>query len=147
MTKPDPRRIDELLLRHAAGSLDAGLSLLVETYLDISPAGRRLHAQFEAIGGLLLDAIEPVDADPSALHMSGLNDLFHDSARHVDRYRKTYSDIAAAYVAGIGYGVIGRVCHRDFNDYIAIFLTEIYIFTRCHNNKTGRGHYCSFVED
>jgi len=67
MTKPDPRRIDELLLRHAAGSLDAGLSLLVETYLDISPAGRRLHAQFEAIGGLLLDAIEPVDADPSAL--------------------------------------------------------------------------------
>lgn len=67
MIKPHPRRIDDLLLRHAAGALDAGQSLLVETYLDLSPAERRLHAQFEAIGGLLLDAIEPSPADPSAL--------------------------------------------------------------------------------
>ena len=64
MTKPNlPHRIDELLLRHASGALDAGLSLLVETYLDISAAARRLHAQFEAIGGLLLDDIEPADVD------------------------------------------------------------------------------------
>lgn len=67
MTKPASPQIDELLLRHAAGALDAGFSLLVETHLDMSCAARRRHAQFEALGGALLDAIEPVDVDPSAL--------------------------------------------------------------------------------
>ncbi len=67
MTTPDLRRIDDLLLLHAAGALDAGQSLLVETYLDLSPAERRLHAQLEGIGGLLLDEIESPPADPSAL--------------------------------------------------------------------------------
>jgi putative transcriptional regulator len=59
---------EDLLLRHASGELDAGFSLLVETHLSMSVASRRLHAQFEALGGLLLDDIAPADVDPAALN-------------------------------------------------------------------------------
>jgi putative transcriptional regulator len=59
---------EELLLRHAAGDLDAGFSLLVETHLDMSAAARRLHAQFETLGGALLDDLAPADVDPAALN-------------------------------------------------------------------------------
>jgi putative transcriptional regulator len=58
---------EDLLLRHAAGELDAGFSLLIETHLAISADSRRLHAHFEALGGVLLDDIAPADVDPSAL--------------------------------------------------------------------------------
>jgi putative transcriptional regulator len=68
MTTSPSLPIDKLLLRHAAGALDAGFSLLVETHLDMSAASRRLHAQFEALGGSLLDEIEPADVDPAALN-------------------------------------------------------------------------------
>lgn len=59
---------DDLLLRHAAGALDAGFSLLVETHLAISSGARRIHAQFEALGGALLDDMAPADVDPAALN-------------------------------------------------------------------------------
>jgi putative transcriptional regulator len=59
---------EDLLLRHAAGELDAGFSLLIETHLVMSAPSRRLHAQFEAIGGALLDQIAPADVDPDALN-------------------------------------------------------------------------------
>ena len=59
---------EELLLRHAAGVLDAGFSLLVETHLAMSSVARALHAQFEALGGALLDDLAPVDVDPAALN-------------------------------------------------------------------------------
>jgi putative transcriptional regulator len=58
----------DLLLRHAAGHLDAGFSLLVETHLALSPASRRLHGQFEALGGALLEEMTPADVDPAALN-------------------------------------------------------------------------------
>lgn len=57
----------DLLLRHAAGQLDAGFSLLIETHLALSEESRHLHAQFEALGGVLLDEITPADVDPAAL--------------------------------------------------------------------------------
>ena len=67
---------EDLLLRHAAGELDAGFSLLVETHLAMSADSRRLHAQFEALGGALLDDIAPADVDPAALNraLSAIDD-------------------------------------------------------------------------
>lgn len=59
---------EDLLLRHAAGELDAGLSLLIETHLALSAPARRMHGQFEALGGALLDAMSPADVDPAALN-------------------------------------------------------------------------------
>ncbi|PPD44074.1 MAG: transcriptional regulator [Methylocystis sp.] len=63
-----PTSPDDLLFRHAAGALDPGFSLLVETHLEMSPAARDIHAQFEALGGMLLDELEPAQVDPSALN-------------------------------------------------------------------------------
>lgn len=60
----------DLLLRHAAGQLDAGFSLLVETHLALSAESRRLHAQFESLGGVFLDEIAPADVDPAALNLA-----------------------------------------------------------------------------
>jgi putative transcriptional regulator len=63
-----PRPDDETLLRHAAGRLDAGFSLVIETHLALSPETRKIFAQFEAIGGLLLEERAPAPAEPSALN-------------------------------------------------------------------------------
>lgn len=68
MTTSPSRPVDALILRHAAGELDAAFSLLVETHLDMSPVSRRVRAQFEALGGSLLNEIEPADVDPDALN-------------------------------------------------------------------------------
>jgi putative transcriptional regulator len=68
MTTSPSHSVDDLILRHAAGALDAAFALLVETHLDMSPAARRLSAQFESLGGALLDEIAPADVDPDALN-------------------------------------------------------------------------------
>jgi putative transcriptional regulator len=67
---------EDLLLRHAAGELDASFSLLIETHLVMSAPSRHLLAQFEALGGALLDDIAPADVDPAALNraLSALDD-------------------------------------------------------------------------
>jgi putative transcriptional regulator len=59
---------DDLLLRHAAGRLDAGFSLLMDTHLALSAEARTLYAQYEALGGVILDEITPADVDPAALN-------------------------------------------------------------------------------
>lgn len=64
LSRPD----DETLLRHAAGRLDAGLALVVDTHLSLSPETREIYAQFEAVGGLLLDESAPAPVEPSALN-------------------------------------------------------------------------------
>ncbi|MFG1375792.1 cupin domain-containing protein [Xanthobacter autotrophicus] len=50
---------DETLLRFAAGTLPAGPALLVEIHLQGCPACRTAVRSFEAVGGALLDAVEP----------------------------------------------------------------------------------------
>ena len=67
MTKSLPHSFDDILLRHAAGALDAGFSLLVETHLEMCPAAREVHAQFEALGGVLLEEIAPAEVESAAL--------------------------------------------------------------------------------
>lgn len=64
LSRPD----DETLLRHAAGRLDAGFSLVVATHLALSPETREIFARFEAIGGLLLEESPPALVAPSALN-------------------------------------------------------------------------------
>jgi len=68
MTKSLPNSVDDILLSHAAGALDAGFALLVETHLEMSPSAREVHAQFEALGGALLEEIAPAEVDAAALN-------------------------------------------------------------------------------
>ncbi len=71
MTQPHPsprHHFDEaLLLDYAAGSLSEGLSVLVATHLALCPACRATVADAEAIGGALLDSLEPEALAPDAL--------------------------------------------------------------------------------
>jgi len=51
--------IDDLLLAHAAGRLPEPVGLLVASHLTLAPQSRRAYARYEAVGGALLDEIEP----------------------------------------------------------------------------------------
>lgn len=62
---------DELLLDHAAGSLPEPVALLVATHLALCPACRENETSLEAIGGAMLDEIEP-----EAIEGGGLDALF-----------------------------------------------------------------------
>ncbi|MDR6213199.1 ChrR family anti-sigma-E factor [Paracidovorax wautersii] len=58
---------DALLLAHAAGSLPAGAAIVVESHLEACPTCcDRLHV-LQAVGGALLEDIEPVALQPDAL--------------------------------------------------------------------------------
>lgn len=58
---------DALLLAHAAGNLPAGAAIVVESHLETCPACcERLHS-LQAVGGVLLDDIAPVEMLPDAL--------------------------------------------------------------------------------
>lgn len=59
--------VEELLLGYASGALPEAISVLVATQLALRPDLRRTVAEFEDIGGLLLDEIEPVPLTASAL--------------------------------------------------------------------------------
>ncbi len=58
---------DEVLLAYASGSLDEAMSLVVATHLTLSPHGRAKVAEFEALGGALIDEIEPAALSEDAL--------------------------------------------------------------------------------
>jgi putative transcriptional regulator len=62
---------DELLLDHATGSSPEPVALLVATHLALCPACREHEAELEAVGGALLDEIEP-----EAVEGGGLDALF-----------------------------------------------------------------------
>jgi putative transcriptional regulator len=62
---------DELLLDHAAGSLPEPVALLVATHLALCPSCREHETSLEAIGGALLDEIEP-----EPIEGGGLDALF-----------------------------------------------------------------------
>ncbi len=71
MSDPSARprhHFDEaLLLDFAAGSLPETLSILVATHLSLCPACRVKVADAEAVGGALLEALEPEALAPDAL--------------------------------------------------------------------------------
>jgi len=51
---------DEFLLDHASGAASAPVGLLVASHLTLSPQARRSYRRFEALGGALLERVEPV---------------------------------------------------------------------------------------
>lgn len=58
---------DELLLAYASGGLDEGMSLVVATHLTLSPESRARVSDYEALGGALIEEIEPVEVSGGAL--------------------------------------------------------------------------------
>ena len=62
MTAPD-----ELLLAYASGGLDEAMSLVVATHLTLSPESRARVADYEALGGALIEEIEPAEVSGGAL--------------------------------------------------------------------------------
>lgn len=58
---------DELLLDNAAGSAPAPVALMAATHLSLCPICRKHHGRLEAIGGGLLERIQPAQMAPDAL--------------------------------------------------------------------------------
>ena len=52
--------IDALLAAYVAGTLTPPVAALVEAHLELRPESRRFVAALEALGGMLLDAVEPL---------------------------------------------------------------------------------------
>lgn len=65
------RNCEELLLDYAAGTLDQAHTLIVATYLTLSPAARRYVADCETLGGALMEHI----CDPVAVSEACLEQL------------------------------------------------------------------------
>jgi putative transcriptional regulator len=51
--------VDELLIAHAAGKLPEPVALAVATHLALNPAARARYRRYEALGGMLLDELQP----------------------------------------------------------------------------------------
>jgi len=58
---------DEILLDHARGAASAPVRLIVEAHVALDPAARRRHRCLEAVGGAMLETIEPVATATDAL--------------------------------------------------------------------------------
>lgn len=58
---------EEFLLDHASGAASAPISLLVASHLTLNPGARRNYRRFEALGGVMLDRIEPAGIEADAL--------------------------------------------------------------------------------
>lgn len=59
---------DETLMRYAAGTLAAGPAIVVEAHLAGCPACRARVATYEAVGGALLEEIEPTQLSETAFN-------------------------------------------------------------------------------
>lgn len=62
-----PAISDEFLIDHASGAASAPVSLLVASHLTLNPEARRSYRRFEALGGVMLDRLEPASLDPASL--------------------------------------------------------------------------------
>ena len=67
MTAPKHHPSEDLILDFARGALEAGRAMVVETHLDACPACRGAVRFAEAVGGALIDEIEPAQLAPDAL--------------------------------------------------------------------------------
>ncbi|MCW2238275.1 ChrR family anti-sigma-E factor [Azospirillum canadense] len=67
MTVPTHHPGDTLLIDYAGGALDEAVSLAVATHLALCPCCRLNVAEMEAVGGALLEEIEPEAVDPTSL--------------------------------------------------------------------------------
>lgn len=58
---------EEVLVSRAAGRLSRGLALVVDAHLDACPVCRLQSAQWDAVGGALLERLPPAELSPDAL--------------------------------------------------------------------------------
>lgn len=65
-TTPRHHPDEDLLLAYAAGSLDPAAALVVGAHLETCPVCRQTLAQFDELGGALLEQIAPVELDVGA---------------------------------------------------------------------------------
>ncbi|MFN9612263.1 MAG: ChrR family anti-sigma-E factor [Hyphomonadaceae bacterium] len=84
-TIEEDQRYQALMLDYAAGSLLRGPALVVSAHLALQPQAREITRTFDAAGGMLLDAIEPVEiAQPDWLEAEVGADYSQYSLREID---------------------------------------------------------------
>ncbi len=69
MNRPTHHPGDMLLIDYAGGGLCEGAALAVATHMAFCPACRHAVAEMEAVGGALLDELEPAPLSPGCLEM------------------------------------------------------------------------------
>jgi putative transcriptional regulator len=67
MTLPTHHPGDMLLMDYASGSLGEATSVVIATHLALCPGCRHAVSELEAVGGALLEAVEPDPMSPGAL--------------------------------------------------------------------------------
>ncbi len=67
MSLPSHHPGDTLLIDYSGGALCEGASLVVATHLAFCPCCRRLVTDMDAVGGALLEDLEPEPLDPGCL--------------------------------------------------------------------------------
>ncbi|HXQ15867.1 MAG TPA: ChrR family anti-sigma-E factor [Caulobacteraceae bacterium] len=67
MTQPTQHPSEELILDYARGALEAGRALVVAAHLGACPACRATVRLAEAVGGALIEELEPAPLAPDAL--------------------------------------------------------------------------------
>ncbi|SMH57815.1 ChrR family anti-sigma-E factor [Azospirillum agricola] len=67
MSLPSHHPGDTLLIDYAGGALCEGASLVVATHMAFCPCCRRMVGEMEAVGGALLDDLEPDTVSPDCL--------------------------------------------------------------------------------
>ena len=100
--------LDELLAAHAAGRLPPPVALVVASHLALSPESRRRHRAYEAVGGALLEAIEPAPLAPDAWDrlLARLDDADREPGREPS-VRPRGPEVGLA--PGAGPEVLGRL--------------------------------------
>lgn len=79
------QRYQALMLDYVTGSLPRGPALVVSAHLALQPKAREMTRTFDAAGGMLLDAIEPVEiAQPAWLEAETGRDYSSHALRDID---------------------------------------------------------------
>lgn len=105
---------EEMLLDHAAGSLPEPVALFVATHLALCPACREAEARLEAVGGALLDEI-----DPEPIEGGGVDALFARIEATAAKPNMTAEPETATASAGAVSSDNTPMLPRPLRDYVA----------------------------
>src|SRR5262245_32162717 len=112
---------DEWLVDYAAGTAPGPVAVFIAAHLALSPAARKAYACLEAVGGSLLQAIEPAALNPGALE-AVLQRLDAPSARPADLPAKPDAaivpDTLRSHLPGGLAGVRWRSLARGIDQYL-----------------------------
>ena len=119
MTKHHPK--DITLAEYAAGTLDEGRSLVVTEHLHRCMHCRRAVAGFEQVGGVMLEAIKPVEMSAGARDavLGRLSD-----AQPIALRRKTLKDYSLGPWRWIGPGLRARAVGLPEDNGARVFMLK-----------------------